>query len=141
MRRWLLLWCVLALVAGYQLWERRTVAHSPGVVAGADPVQTGAGFSAPRFRKDSADIRALARFEMEARVLGVERYRFDPMAKLVPVDIAFGWGPMSDSKVLSQLSITQGNRFYHWSAQEYPIPRRDIERHSANMHLIASDAL
>ncbi|MEO8137645.1 MAG: hypothetical protein ABI831_27140 [Betaproteobacteria bacterium] len=139
MQRWIWVWVLLALLGSYQLWTRRTVSHSAGIVAAADPVQTRVGSSLPRFRKHDADIRALARFEMEARVLGVEHYRLDAMAKLVPVDVAFGWGPMSDSGVLSRLSISQGNRFYHWSAQEYPIPRRDIETHSANMHLIAAD--
>jgi hypothetical protein len=63
------------------------------------------------------------------------------MAKLAPVDVAFGWGPMSDSAVLDRLSITQGNAFYFWSgsAPDIPIPRRDIETHSANMHLVPAD--
>jgi hypothetical protein len=143
-RPWLWLWLAVALslYGGYQNWTSRRVAHSPGVLVAAEPVQSPVGANRPRFRKHDADIVALARFEMQARVLGVERYRSDAKAALMPVDIAFGWGPMSDSTVLSRISISQGNRFYFWTTEEFPIPRREIETHSANMHLIAaSDAI
>ncbi|MEO7761056.1 MAG: hypothetical protein ABIS68_03990, partial [Casimicrobiaceae bacterium] len=94
------------------------------------------------FHRGDAEIVARAGFELEAVVIGRERYRFDRMSKLVPVDVAFGWGPMSDSSVLSRLKISQSNRFYFWSTPEFPIPRRAIETHSANMHLIpATDAI
>ena len=136
---WLWLVVVLSLVGGYQSWTTRTVSHPPGILVAADPVQTPVGANPPRFRKFDADIVAVARFEMEARVLGVERYRIDAMARLAPIDFAFGWGPMSDSKVVSRLAISQGNRFYFWTTEDYPIPRQDIEMHSANMHLIPAN--
>src|SRR6185437_4176759 len=69
-----------------------------------------------------------------------ERYRFDAGAALVPEDFALGWGRMSDSAVLQQIDITQSARFYYWSVRQFPIPRREIETHSANMHLIPADA-
>jgi hypothetical protein len=138
-RPWLWLVVVLGLYGGYQSWTTHTVSHPPGNLAVADPVQTPVGANRPRFRKHDADIIAVARFEMEARVLGVERYRMDAMAKLVPADLAFGWGPMSDSKVLSRISISQGNRFYFWTTDDFPIPRKQIETHSANMHLIPAN--
>lgn len=141
-RPWLWLWlvAVVSLYGGYQGWTTRRVSHPAGILVAADPVQTPIGANAPRFRRYDADFVAVARFEMEARVLGVEQYRVDRMAKLVPIDFAFGWGSMSDSKVLSKLSISQGNRFYFWTTEEFPIPRRDIETHSANMHLIPANA-
>jgi hypothetical protein len=43
---------------------------------------------------------------------------------------------MSDSTVLSEIEISQGRRFYFWRAHDLPISRRDIETHSANMHMI-----
>jgi hypothetical protein len=85
-------------------------------------------------------IVPLARFKVKARVLGSERYRFDREADLVPVDLALGWGPMSDSAVLEHIDIRQSERFYFWSVSRFPIPRRDIETHSANMHLIPATA-
>lgn len=141
-RPWLWLWLVvvLGLYGGYQAWSTRKVSHPPGILVGAEPVQSPIGADPPHFRKYNADMVAVARFSIGARVLGVERYRMDPMAKLVPVDLALGWGPMSDSRVLARISISQSNRFYFWDTQNFPIPRKDIETHSANMHLIpASD--
>ena len=35
-----------------------------------------------------------------ARVLGTERYRFDRASELSLVDLALGWGPMSDTRAL-----------------------------------------
>src|SRR5689334_20884890 len=125
--RWLWIATAIAVAGGWQAWSTRPVRHTAGEIVHVDPVQRSIGSNAPRFRRDDADIVARARFEMEGVVLGRERYRFDRMAKLVPVDIAFGWGPMSDAGVVSKLSITQGNRFYFWSTPEFPIPRRDIE--------------
>ena len=134
--RWLWIAIALALFGAWQSWSTPPVKHTPGEVVSAQPVQKSVGTSAPRFQKHDAEIVVRARFEMEAVVLAKERYRLDRMAKLAPVDLAFGWGPMSDSSVLGRLSITQGNRFYFWSTAEFPVPRKTIETHSANMHLI-----
>jgi len=48
---------------------------------------------------------------------------------------------MSDSSVIEQLDISQSVRFftYRWREQP-PIPLKEIERSSANMHLIPADA-
>jgi hypothetical protein len=46
---------------------------------------------------------------------------------------------MSDSAVLAKIDISQSNRFYYWHVDEFPIPRREIETSSANMHTIAAD--
>lgn len=49
---------------------------------------------------------------------------------------------MSDERVLENIEISQSGRFYRWQVDAFPIPRREIETHSANMHLIpASDAV
>jgi hypothetical protein len=78
-------------------------------------------------------VSALENFQLEARILGREDYYFDRGAKL---DLALGWGPMADPEVLRHISISQRNRWYFWHAEQLPIERRQIEIHSANMHLI-----
>ena len=40
----------------------------------------------------------------------------------------------------TSLAITQSGRWYHWRTQNFPIPRREIERNSANMHFIPANA-
>jgi len=41
--------------------------------------------------------------------------------------------------VLKDITISQENRFYHWHVEHFPIPRREIETSSANMHMIPAD--
>lgn len=84
-------------------------------------------------------VTALEAFSIEARVLGREDYRLDRGARLSPTDLALGWGPMADPAVSEQIEIRQRNRWYYWRVDELPIPRRDIERHSANMHMIPAN--
>lgn len=126
---------IAAAVHGYMHRERT---HPPGVLAPAEPRQTDAGNIAPWTHKDF-HITPLAKFALEARVLGAERYRFDSGAALAPVDLALGWGPMSDSSVLKHVSISQSGRYYSWNVKAWPIERRAIEINSANMHLIPAN--
>lgn len=84
-----------------------------------------------------------ARFAAEVRVLGRERYWLGTLAELSPIDLAVGWGPMSDTAVLTQLEISQSGRFYFWQYDdEPPVPPETIVTHSANWHLVpATDRL
>ena len=43
---------------------------------------------------------------------------------------------MANPAVSEKLSVSQGERWFYWRASEFPIPRREIETHSANMHMI-----
>lgn len=114
------------------------VRYSPGAIAPHEPVQEKIT-SAPIYQKAGYIIRPLARIRLEARVLGRERYRYDRGAALSPVDLALGWGPMSDQAILDQIDISQSGRFYRWRVRNYPIPRNDIIEHSANMHMIPAN--
>ncbi|MFC6673868.1 hypothetical protein [Marinobacterium aestuariivivens] len=109
-----------------------------GVLVAAAPLQTEVERSA--FEFDGHRIEVLAGFELDARVLGRERYWLDRESDLAKYDLALGWGRMSDSRVLEQIEISQSGRWYRWRAEQMPIPRREIERSSANMHLIPADA-
>jgi hypothetical protein len=90
-------------------------------------------------RLNGHTITPLQPFRLEALVLSREDYRFDRGARISPTDLALGWGPMADPQVLARIDISQGNRWYRWRTDDFPIPRRDIETHSANMHLIPAD--
>ncbi len=108
-------WLIVALLVGgaWQWWSSRPIEHTPGELVADVPQQTSINGSPLQFEKNGYTITALANFELNARVLGVEHYRFDREAELAPVDLALGWGPMSDSAVLSKVSISQGGRFYY----------------------------
>jgi hypothetical protein len=128
---------VLGFVVGWLLRDD-AIEHGPGVLAPEDPSQTDAS-EAGSFEHNGYRIKPLADFAIKARVLGREDYSFDREAELAPMDLALGWGPMSDETVLEQIDISQSGRWYRWHAEQLPIARRDIERHSANMHLIPAD--
>lgn len=114
----------------------------PGVVVSRDPVQIDRTDLKP-FTVGRFQLTPAAAFTVEARVLSTEKYYLGREAELSPVDLALGWGPMSDSAVLDQLQISQGGRFYFYRWPDAPpIPPTDIVEHSANMHMIpANDAI
>ena len=55
------------------------------------------------------------------------------------MDLALGWGEMSNQSIIDALDIDQSNRWYHWKAKVLVIPAREINTHSANMHIIPAD--
>ncbi len=131
----------LLLIAGLgaaHWWRARPLTPGPGVLAPDVPTQIDLEQGSALQRGD-VTLVTRARFELTARVLSREDYRFDAGARLAPVDLAMGWGRMSDSSVLAGIEISQGNRFYHWHVNAFPIPRREIETSSANMHMIPAD--
>ncbi|MBS0569676.1 MAG: hypothetical protein JSS28_03645 [Proteobacteria bacterium] len=139
-RRTLLL--VLAAFVLVAVWQRahRPIHHGPGEIAPEIPKQGPVDASASAWRKGDYAIKPLATFSITARVLSRADYSWDTGAALAPVDLALGWGRMSDSAVLDKVSISQSGRFYFWRVDEFPIPEREIIESSANMHLIPADA-
>lgn len=133
---------LFALLLTLGLWSlyNRTgeVQLGPGVMATAVPQQE--AIDPPvSYRHKDYDITALASFEIKAKVLAKKNYRFDRGAALAPVDLALGWGTMSDESILGAIKISQSGRFYYWRVDSFPIPRHDIETQSANMHLIPAN--
>ena len=62
------------------------------------------------------------------------------MADLVPEDLALGWGPMSDNRILKTMDIAQSARFLTWHVRpDTPVSRDTIITHSANTHVIPAD--
>ena len=125
----------------YYWYDSRPITHEgKGQVAPNQPVQTDTKTIVFGFKEDYT-VLPLADFEITARVLSRKRYRLDKEAKISPVDLALGWGPMSDDEVLSGLKISQSGRWYRWRSKtrELPVSRQQIEHNSANMHLIPAD--
>lgn len=130
---------VFVLVLVSYLWlSEKTVELGPGVLAPDSPSQTKIDHPSP-FASGDYRITPLADFAITAKILGKENYRLDRAADLSPVDLALGWGRMSDEAVLNEIDISQSGRWYYWHTQSMPIPRREIETHSANMHMIPAD--
>jgi len=140
MQRFLLIAVALIVaLGGAHWWRHRPLAPSPGVLAIDAPEQIDLDDGAS-LQRGEVTLRTRAHFALTARVLSREDYHVDAGASLAPVDLALGWGRMSDSEVLKDITISQENRFYHWHVDHFPIPRREIETSSANMHMIPADA-
>ena len=133
-----LLVILVACFALHQYWTGRAIEPGPGMVAPFEPVQRTLD-PKPKFEFKGYRMTSLASFEVEARVLSAKRYSHDASARLSPIDLALGWGPMSDSTVLEDIDISQSGRFYRWETRRPKIDVELIGRHSANMHLIPAD--
>jgi hypothetical protein len=123
-------------------WYSDRPFHQPdGVLAEADPKQTDVS---PRTKVQVGrwTLTVRADYRITARILGRERYHFDSLSDLVPEDLALGWGPMSDNRILRAIDISQSNRFYYWreDARE-ALPRNSIITHSANTHVIPGNSM
>ncbi len=92
-----------------------------------------------KLQRGNVTLTTRAHFDITARVLSRKDYSRGAGAGLIPEDLALGWGRMSDSAVLAKIEITQSDRFYYWHVKAFPIPRREIETSSANMHMIPAD--
>lgn len=130
----------IGLWQGYDRWQLRPVHPPDGPIAPDDPRQTDGG-TEPATTLGRWRLTPRARYDITARILSREDYAFDPLADLIPEDLALGWGPMSDNRVLGAFEITQAARFYSWKPrQSLPIPRQTVIEHSANTHVIPADA-
>jgi len=140
MKKFLIL--LLIVGVGWEFYNSSgEISLGPGVMVAEMPTQKSID-SSTGYTNGDYTIEAIAQFRIKAKVLSKKNYYLDREADLSPVDLALGWGNMSDERVLEHIEISQSGRFYRWQVDEFPIPRREIETHSANVHLIpASDAV
>ena len=136
-----------AALAGYLAWgawhwyANRPFHEPDGVLAQDEPRLTNVP-DGEKLHMGRWILTVRARYQVTARVLAREPYHFDALADLIPEDLALGWGPMSDNRVLRTLEISQSDRFYYWRATAATAIGRDvIIAHSANTHVIPQDAL
>ena len=129
----------LLIFAGFwQHDQNRVIDHSPGVLVSSAPVQRNLR-SAPVIQHKGYDIKPQAEFIVEARVLSREKYYMDASSDLSPLDLALGWGAMSDTEVIDKLDIKQSVRFYTWRMERATISLKDVIRQSSNMHMIPAN--
>lgn len=134
-------WIVLLLLVFIGWWLLHDApAKWKGMPAPNEPVQTAKDLPAA-FRNGEYLIMPLATYSVKAVVLSRDYYRFDPAAKLAPLDLALGWKSMSIAGVLNDLKITQSARWYEYRwRDEAPLEPSQIAKQSANTHCIPADA-
>ena len=134
---WVLFFAALLGAGNWWLYER-SVPRPPGVLVAAEPVQHDLD-PAPEFTDRGYRFVQRARYDITARVLRREIYRVDGGATLAPVDLAVGWGPLSDSGIVDQLEFSQMGRFFYWkprNAATFPLDPGTLIAHGAQMHMI-----
>ena len=139
-----LLKAVLLIYIGWGGWSwysDRPFHQPDGVLAADDPQQTNLP-TGDKVQAGRWTLTVRADYRVTARILARERYHFDALADLVPEDLALGWGPMSDNRILRTIDISQSNRFYYWRAQQGSLlPKESIITHSANTHVIPQNKM
>lgn len=130
-----LLFIVLLCGGVYYYWTTRPVEHGPGEVAPNTPVQE-VTYNADKLEFKGIDVNPRAKINLEARVLSIKNYYFDKYSDLIPTDVVFGWGPMSDERNLNSLMVRQSDRSFYWEMTKPPIKQTEMWKHAANMHLI-----
>lgn len=127
-------------VAIHEYWKTVEIRHPPGALAPEEPHQVLIRNGRP-WEWAGRMIVPFAEFQVKARVLSRERYRFDPQSDLSPMDLALGWGAMSDQRMIDNLDIAQSSRFYVMAPKQCntALPWPLLMRSSANMHMIPSN--
>lgn len=120
-------------------WDQKPITHPPGILADGTPLQV--DIPASSFKVDDYLVTKKARIEIHARVLSTEQYYLGKEADLSPIDLALGWGVMSDQALLEQIDISQSSRWYRWRYEgSLPVSDQQIITNSGNMHMIPATA-
>lgn len=131
---------ILILAFAYFFWPEKIISYPSGQTAPDQPIQQNLSFN-KEWQKDEFNFKALADYKIKARVLSRNNFSIGRESKISPVDLALGWGPMSDQDIIDKIDITQSNRWYHWKTETYPLSNREISLNSANVHIIPKDDL
>ena len=134
---------MLALIAiGIVVYSIDTIEprYPPGILIPAEPNQQLTNGTLT-WKMGKYQLTALASYQIRARVLHTEPYWLDHGSDLSPVDLAVGWGQMSDQSIIDQLEFWQGQRWYrYWPRKSKPpLSADEMNAHSANMHMIPAN--
>jgi hypothetical protein len=129
----------VCLLLVFYLFRDMPVSQPPGVLVPDEPVQVMLPGNTS-FIHEGFFVTPLADFEIEARVLGKRRYRFDRSAPISPIDLALGWGRMSDTAIIDRFSFRQSRRWVYYRYKPVPLSQSEINRSMANMHMIPANS-
>jgi hypothetical protein len=90
-------------------------------------------------RKGTLTLVPRAAYDVAARVEGAERYRFDDLAFLSPLDLLLTWGELPTPRYRDALDYSQSWRFFFWRTADLALDPDYVVAHSANTHLIPAD--
>ncbi len=121
---------------GLSPW-RSNASTLPGMTAPGEPVQEMS--EAAPWQHGNYKVTPLASYEVTARVLSKTDYLKDKSADISPVDLALGWGVMSDAAILSDLRITQSGRWFYVYWKKAQVDVNQVMTSSANTHILPAN--
>ena len=104
--------------------EHAHIANWAQAIIKTDPIQSEVRGKKKEYHLKGYRLFFKKEFEVMGLVLSAKAYppvRGDETTDLAPVDLAIGWGPMSDTKALETLHFGQKDRWYHfhWSGRAH----------------------
>jgi hypothetical protein len=131
---------IALLIFGIWFYETmRPVGQPPGVLAPDPPGITPAAEKPAIFERDGHVLTALAGFEAKARVLSVERYGRDRLARIAPLDLALGWDRLSDTTTFRGVDVAQTERRVVFKSWDPKLSDDEVAASVLNVHVIAAN--
>lgn len=129
---------IIIIIGLYLIFKEKEVILPPGILAPNNPKQTLIK-NQKSWIIDDFNYYPIAEFKLDAKVLSIRFYGSDKMSDFCPVDIALGWGKMSDQVIVDRFEIKQQHRWYVWRTDNFPIPQKVVESSSSNIHIIPAN--
>lgn len=123
---------------GWQYFSGRPVTHQPGMLIPEEPVQRGIPAGKTAWMVGESRIQPLASYQIKARILHTERYRWDAMADLSPLDLGVGWRVMSDETWATASEFSNTARYLSWHYDNPDFPG-EAPVCMSNMHVLPAN--
>jgi hypothetical protein len=140
MKKGLVALALLIIALIYFFYPETVITYPAGITAPDQPKQINIS-ETREWNLDEFRFKALAEYQIKARVLSRNNFSVGKESEISPLDLALGWGPMSDQSIIDKIDISQSNRWYRWRADVLPISSREISLNSANVHIIPKDKI
>jgi len=140
MKKGFVAFALFIIILIYFFYPETVVTYPAGVTAPDQPKQTNS-IDLREWNLDEFRFKALAEYQIKARVLSRNNFSVGKESEISPLDLALGWGPMSDQNIIDKIDISQSNRWYRWKADVLPISSREVSLNSANVHIIPKDEI
>lgn len=132
---------IIILIFSYLLWEQRPVRYGPGVTADSMPNIEKIAFP-NSIETDNYIITPRFEISGKVRVIAKNRYWFESMRHISPMDLLLSWDRMSDEDLLGRMLVKIDDRSYHVQMTKPPYQRGNIHEHLIMAHAIpATDAI
>lgn len=80
-----------------------------------------------------------ASYDISARVVDRDLYRFGAENALMPWDLVLTWGRLVDEPYRSKINYVHTHRFFNWGTSDGSLDMGYIAGHASNNHLIADN--